>query len=70
MLRKILKKPHEESASLFLVAEVQYIFSLLALSAYTLTTTVYQTMSITMNVIVIGMIVIGRKLQQIISSRQ
>lgn len=59
-MRKILRDPKQESLLLFVTANLQYLCSLLVMERYVLNTLLFPVVACVMNVIVVGMLLVGR----------
>lgn len=62
--KKIFKKPWEESIAVFGIANFQYLSSMFALSAFTLSTVLYPLMCVVMNTGVVVILLIGRRMSK------
>ncbi len=63
-LRKAYDKPHEEQISLFIIMSVRNIFSIIALSQYSVTNLLFQVSTIIANLLVIAILLFKRKLER------
>jgi len=59
--RKAYLKPHEETASLFILATFKYIISLFALASFTITTALFPIAIVASNAVFVGMLLIRRR---------
>jgi hypothetical protein len=59
--RKAFLRPHEETASLYLMSALKFIFSLFALTSFTLTTALFPSALILCNIGVVILLVIRRR---------
>jgi hypothetical protein len=63
-LRKSMTKPHEETATSYLIGSLKWLLSLFALGSFTLTTALYPaTMTIT-NTALVGMLIYRRRMAE------